>query len=521
MKLNQKISLIAGLFTTTILLLLGLLVVQQWFSTLIGQLELTARDTAYIISEMEIVQTNLTRSNGSIPIQRRMEELRLSTRIQYIYVLDVNGLYYAHTEPGRIMTVGNDPFYRQIMDSEDPQPQVRQAGRSRLASVEAASPVFYQGELAGLVVAGLLNGRIYQEISLNVQTFCLIIILAVFISLYSSRYLAGSIKQSMQGLEPEEISRLLGQRAMTLDNLKEAIVTVDQDGKILYFNQAAEKLGGMKKTVLDSSVDAFYFGDSFRQCLKKNSPITTELKSPKGISLQCRFEPITSYLGSSVLGATALMEDLTTVRVRAEELTGIKQINEGLRAQNHEFLNKLHTISGLIQLEEYDEAIQYITGISHNRQAIIARLSENIKDPSVAGLLLGKYNKAQEQKTDFIIDNSCSLSSNTGMSETLNLILGNLIENALEELAEKPDGKVKVKICDSGGYLRLEIQDNGRGVPDPENVFEKGTSSKGQNRGLGLYLISEKVKNTDGNIRLESREGFTCFTVTLPRKEML
>ena len=244
MKLNKKISLIAGLFTTTILLLLGLLVVQQWFSTLLRQQELTARDIAYTISEMETVQTNLTRSNGSIPIQRRMEELRLSTRIQYIYVMDVDGRYYAHTVPGRIMTVGNDPFYREILNSENPGSQIRHTGESRLATIEAASPVFHQGELVGLVVAGLLNGRVYQDISLNIQTFCLIIILAVFISLYCSRYLAGSIKESMQGLEPKEISRLLGQRAMTLDNLKEAIVTVDQDGKILYFNQAAEKLGG-------------------------------------------------------------------------------------------------------------------------------------------------------------------------------------------------------------------------------------------------------------------------------------
>ena len=277
----------------------------------------------------------------------------------------------------------------------------------------------------------------------------------------------------------------------------------------------------MKKTVLDSSVDAFYFGTSFRECLEQNSPITTELTSPKGISLQCRFEPIPDYQNTGVLGATGLMEDLTTVRIRAEELTGIKQINEGLRAQNHEFLNKLHTISGLIQLEEYDEAIQYITGISNNRQEMIARLSDNVKDPSVAGLLLGKYNKAQEQKTGFIIDDSCFLSGGTGMSETLNLILGNLIENALEELAGTPDGEVRVKLCDSGSFLRLEVQDNGKGIPDPEKAFEKGSSTKGEDRGLGLYLISEKVKNSDGTIRLKSREGFTCFTVTLPLKEML
>ncbi len=516
MKLNRKISLTAGIFTTSILLLLGFLVIQQWFSTLLHQLELTARDTAYAISEMEVVRENLVKSNGSIPIQRRMEEIRLSTRIQYIYVLDRQGVFYAHTIPGSIGTKGSDPFYLKLLQSDAPRTLVRRVGRARLTSVEAAAPVYYQGELAGLVVTGVLNGRVYQEISLNIQTFALIMILAVFISLYSSQYLSSSIKRSMQGLEPEEISRLLGQRAMTLDNLKEAIVTVDQSAGIIYFNTSAKKLIGLGEQDLDRPVEYFFFGESFIKCLSEKRTLERELKTPGGMTLQCRIEPIWDPQSQDVLGATAVMEDMTTVRLKAEELTGIKQINEGLRAQNHEFLNKLHTIAGLIQLEEYDQAVHYITGISRNRREITAQLSDRIKDPAVAGLLLGKYNKAQEQKTAFLLDEKSFLSAGTEESETINLILGNLIENALEELRGKDQGEIRISLYEKPGCLMIQVGDNGGGIAEPDYVFIRGNSTRGENRGLGLFLVRQKTQSLGGEIKLQSRPGETVFTVTLP-----
>jgi sensor histidine kinase regulating citrate/malate metabolism len=254
------------------------------------------------------------------------------------------------------------------------------------------------------------------------------------------------------------------------------------------------------------------------KCLKEKSTIQRELASPAGVTLQCRFEPIYDSLSREFSGATLLMEDLTTVRIRAEELTGIRQINDGLRAQNHEFLNKLHTISGLIQLEEYEEAIHYITGISHNRQEIIARLNDSIKDSSVAGLLLGKYNKAQEQKTAFLLEDRSFLPADSGLSDILNLILGNLIENSLEELADLPDSAIMVKIIWKDRTLQLQISDNGRGISDTERVFEKGFSSKGAGRGLGLYLIRKRIKREGGSISLHSEPGNTCFTIEIPQK---
>ncbi len=514
MKLNRKISLATGTFTTLLLILMGSLVFQQWFSATRKQMELSARDQALTIAGMEGLQRDLNRTNGSISIQRKMESLRLSTRSQYIYVLNREGRYYSHNYPALLGTLTEDDFLLSLLDS--PHVVVRETGSVGFPAVEGIAPVFYQGEAVGLVVAGLLNGRVYQEISLNIQIFIFFLLIALFVSLYSSTYLSYSIKKSMSGLEPKEISRLLGQRAMTLENLREGIITADQDGKIIYFNASAASLAGLKPADLEQPVDLYGFGKGFRLCLENGIPVQHELFSRMGDALHYRFEPIPDEETGQILGATALLEDLTTVRVRAEELTGIKQINEGLRAQNHEFLNKLHTIAGLIELEEYEEAVGYISEISHSRSEITGQLNSLIREPSTAGLLLGKYNKAQEQKTVFQLNENSFLPEGCLHKNTVHLVLGNLIENSLEELAGRSDGKIIVTVRRERERLFLEVEDNGGGLSDSERCFEKGVSSKGENRGLGLYMVGQRVRHKEGELRVSSRPGQCRITVTLP-----
>jgi len=514
MKLNRKISLATGTFTTLLLLFLGSLVFQQWFSAMHKQMELSARDQAITIAGMEGLQRDLIRSNGSIPIQRKMESLRLATRSQYIYVLNREGQFYSHNYPSKLGTFTEDDFLLDLLDS--PRVIIRKTGTSSFPTVEGIAPVFYQGETVGLVVTGLLNGRVFQEISLNIQIFIFFLIVALFISLYSSKILSYSIKKSMSGLEPREISRLLGQRAMTLENLREGIITVDQDGKIVYFNASAAALAGLKPTDQEQPVDLYSFSKGFRTCMEHGIAVQQELYSRIGNALHYRFEPIREEGSGQILGATALLEDLTTVRVRAEELTGIKQINEGLRAQNHEFLNKLHTIAGLIELEEYDEAVGYISEISHSRTEISGQLNRLIREASTAGLLLGKYNKASEQKTLFQLDENSFLPEGCRHKNTVHLVLGNLIENSLEELAGRSDGKIFVSVRSERSNLFLEVRDNGRGLPDREHSFEKGFSSKGEGRGLGLYMVAQRVRHEEGEIRVVSNPGECRITVTLP-----
>ena len=80
----------------------------------------------------------------------------------------------------------------------------------------------------------------------------------------------------------------------------------------------------------------------------------------------------------------------------AKELTGVKSVVDSLRAYSHEYMNKLHVILGLIQLESYEEAEKYILQVTKHQQQILTSVMKNIKDITVAALLIGKFSRSRE-----------------------------------------------------------------------------------------------------------------------------
>ena len=203
----------------------------------------------------------------------------------------------------------------------------------------------------------------------------------------------------------------------------------------------------------------------------------------------------------------------------AEELTGAKKIAWSLRAQNHEFMNKLHTISGLIQLEEYDKCLQFISDIAKVRVNISNILTENIKDASVSALLLSKYNKAEEIRVNFTIDKDSRL---TGLPEYMTSdeiisIIGNLIENSLDIVKNDGSGSVYIKIIQDEKYLNIEVKNNGDEIPikDRERIYEQGFSTKEGQRGHGMYIVKKIIDEFYGTINFYIDEG-VIWKITIP-----
>jgi two-component system CitB family sensor kinase len=203
----------------------------------------------------------------------------------------------------------------------------------------------------------------------------------------------------------------------------------------------------------------------------------------------------------------------------AEELTGIKKITYALRAQNHEFMNKLHTISGLIQLEEYDKAVEYISDISQQRQGIMGTLTNRIKNVNIAGLLLAKYNKATEAKISIEIDPKSYLTQIPEhiTEDEICSVIGNLIENAIDELVKIENGKLLVRLNSNENGLKIWIEDNGPGIDEKirDKIFQRGVTTKEGNRGIGLSIVKQIIDSAGGTIRLLQGNG-TIWDIYIP-----
>lgn len=207
----------------------------------------------------------------------------------------------------------------------------------------------------------------------------------------------------------------------------------------------------------------------------------------------------------------------------------LKSYTEILRSKTHEYSNKLNVISGLLQTERYQDAIEYIQIETDQYQSVLGSIVLSINDSAIASLLLAKFNQASKLGVKYTVDVDSSLSSyEKNTSEKLVTIIGNLIDNALLASWQNRNQRlpeVTIYLSDRNQHIIIEVEDSGAGVPDDiaEHILEFGVTSKEseEQSGIGLYLIKQLVNFFHGSIDWERTEQqTTLFSIYLDKSEM-
>ena len=210
-----------------------------------------------------------------------------------------------------------------------------------------------------------------------------------------------------------------------------------------------------------------------------------------------------------------------------EDFEGTKFLVDSMRANNHDFTNKLHVILGLIQIQEYDKAVSYIENISIIQRETVSMIMHTIENPSFAALLVGKIARASECNVKFVLKEGLHFKSEdiAVPSEALVTITGNLIDNALDSMnMDMSFEKTKELVFGAftkPGELLITVKDNGLGISEEnlDRIFENGYSTKGSGRGVGLYHTKQLIESLGGSISVESQVGKgACFMVILKNK---
>ena len=216
-------------------------------------------------------------------------------------------------------------------------------------------------------------------------------------------------------------------------------------------------------------------------------------------------------------------QDRTESEALKRQLDDAIGLTETLRAQSHEFANRLHTLVGLVELGRYDEAIQFVTDVSAARADLTERLQAAIHDTKVVALILGKVSLADEGDVQLrVTDDSHVGGPVSGVSEVLT-VMGNLVDNAIDAAAQEPGPRwVELTIVAADQDLLIRVRDSGPGVPHDmrETIFMDGVTTKssttGARRGLGLALVRQVVEGRGGMISV-GHDGGAVFTAVLPK----
>ena len=395
-------------------------------------------------------------------------------------------------------------------------------GLDRAERCAFAPVVDENDQVVGFVAVGIYARSIRMLVGSTALQFLLIAAAACVLAMLLSSRVSRRIKAALMGYEPDDFRQLFHRQEEVLESLEEGIVAIDRAGRIIYMNQAAAQLFGLKdrKAALGHSMREFNRNSTLNRLLQTGRPEhNVSINHLPGGRVFSDRMPIKQ--DGKVVGAVAIFRDRTEVTRLAENLTGVRHMVEAMRAYTHEFMNKLHVIHGLLQMEKYDMAMDYIMEITRTQQQAVSRVMERIEDPTAAALLVGKTSRAAELGIRLILEPDSYLSGSCRFlpSAALVSILGNLITNAIDSLNQsgRQPKEITVSIRETAEGLFLCVEDTGLGIDATvlPHIFETGFSTKGEDRGTGLTLVKEVVDTYHGKIRVESeREVGAVFYVS-------
>ncbi|MBM7646170.1 CitB family two-component system sensor histidine kinase CitS [Scopulibacillus daqui] len=482
-----------------------------------------ALELSKTISSMpEIINAFHTDDPAKI-IQPLVEKIRKETGAEFIVVGNKQGIRYSHPDPNRIghKMVGGDNK-RALVSGKS---YVSKAKGSLGISLRGKSPVLNdKHQVIGIVSVGFLFQDIKEQMIKNIIKVALISLIVLIVAVFVSILLARNIRKETMGLEPYQIAALYKERNAILQAVKEGIIAVDKNGVITMMNQTAKHLLNLRGDFHNKKIEDVFPATRLYEVLQTGEPQTDQEMILQNRTIIVNRTPIFDKNNEEVIGVVASFRDKTEIKQMVNALSEVRRYSEDLRAQTHEFTNKLYVLSGLIQLGEYDKAMDMIRDETAALNVQNRILFDQIKDVKVQAIILGKLGKASEKKIKFNIDTNSSLQS---LPEHIKLphliiIIGNLIDNAFEAAASVRNAHVNFFTTDLGQDIIFEISDNGMGINEEDIplLFNRGFSDKSghEPRGFGLANVKEAVNELEGIVEVQSKpEEGSAFIVYLPK----
>lgn len=449
-------------------------------------------------------------------LQPLAESVRRASDLTFVVIADRDQVRLAHPDPDliglRLSTDAADALAgREVVTTE--RGTLGRSVRAKVAVRDAA------GEVVGVVSVGSLEERVSEQWREALPRLLLYLLLALAVGAFGSWMLARRLKRQTFGLEPDEIARLLEQREATLHGIREGLVVVDGTGRLTLVNDEAQVLLDLPTDSTGRFVTDLALPPRLQDVLSGTTEGEDEIVLRAGRVLVLNRKPL--QVRGRDIGSVVTLRDRTELEDLTRELGGARSVTDALRAQAHEFSNRMHTVAGLLELGEHDEALSFIERVTAVREEFTARLTEQVREPAVAAVLLAKTAFAAEHDVELHLAPDTDLPAGTGADpEALVTVVGNLVDNAVEALGPY-GGRVQVRLVTSADGVLVEVRDSGPGVAPElaDEVFRHGFTTKiaesAGTRGLGLALTRQACVTRGGWVDVRNDDG-AVFTALLP-----
>ena len=194
----------------------------------------------------------------------------------------------------------------------------------------------------------------------------------------------------------------------------------------------------------------------------------------------------------------------------------LEEYFEKMRADSHEYKNHLNAIYGVLQVGDYDQIKDLVKGYIQNvsNEDHLIELSK-INNQLIRALIYSKISYATSIGINFKYYIKSSLKDINVSDSELVIIISNLLNNAIEASSESDDKYVELTLSKKNNKYDIMVKNsvnNGYFINVSE-MFNYGYSSKGDERGVGLYNVKNIVQNNGGEILIDIDEDI--FTIEI------
>ena len=477
--------------------------------------EARAVGIAQTVAEDPEVPGLLARSDPYAELQNLATRIAHATGATYVVITDRTGTRFSHPNRALIGKKLEEPLA--VLDGRshtgiDPGSLGRSANGK--APIRDGS-----GDIVGQVSAGILETDVAGDFWHAAWVIGLYSLAVLGIGVLASWLMARTIKRVTFGLELHDFAALLQEREAMLHGIREGVLCFDDTGRVTVVNAEAELLLHLRPDAVGRTAAELVPPGRLQDVLTGNiEGGDLEVLTDEYLLVVNRRKV---GLGGRSVGSVVTLRDRTEQESLLRELRALGGLTSTLRAQEHEYANRLHAMSVLMDMGEMDEARDYLAELSAGSIGRAEDLRARISPPALAAMLTAKFAVGAERSVELVVTPDSHLDQPRSRGTDLISIVGNLIDNAFEALAASPEPRIVTLHLDDEDGVHIVVRDNGPGIAaaDPSVVFHDGWSTKsgpdGPRRGLGLALVHRIVRRTGGTIAVSTGEG-ARFDVRLP-----
>lgn len=471
------------------------------------------RQSAGLTVDDETIDEHEAQARLQEPVRIRLEGARVSAGATYAILLGVDGSVLGAT----LTTEGGDLALRSEVAGGASWSGISERYGRR--TIEAQVPIFgdsqiAEGTLVGKRLGVVVLGRNYptrlEVLGSAAPSVFSYLALAMLIGAAGSLLLARRVKRQTLGLEPSEIAGLVEQREAMLHGVREGVLGVDMRGGVAFVNDEALHLLGLERPDPGTLVEDLGQEAEVTSILRGRHRQQDLAVAVGPRLLVLNNQPVT--VRGRQTGWVTSMRDRTELLGLQHELAEAQVGTDTLRAQVHEFRNRMHAIGGMAELGQTAELGEFVRAVVDSLDARLAEVSASIEDPAVAALLVAKLSRADELGVDFSLVEGARLHHHDpALSADLVTVVGNLVDNAFDAVGR--GGEVVMDVEDDGERIEIEVRDSGAGIADGdvERVFEPGFTTKVgvdvKGHGFGLALTRMACARHGGAVTVSHRDG--------------